>query len=143
MNTSWLTFLPHTLAALNAVMAVLVVSGYLAIRNGKRECHRGFMITALLVFVAFAALYAGFHDHVGNAQFAGQGDARTNYYFFLLSHVFLAVFNLPLILITLWRALRGRFDTHRTVARYTTALWLYISLSGVVTYWMAYHLYRP
>ena len=128
-------------AVLNGTSAILLAGGYAAIRTGKREVHKRFMISAFLVSCAFLISYLLYHYRVGHVQFAGQGIIRPVYFALLLSHSVLAAVIVPLILITLRRAWLERFDKHRLIARWTLPLWLYVSVTGVVVYLMLYQIY--
>ena len=132
-------------AALNAVLngtsAILLAGGYAAIRTGKREAHKRFMISAFLVSCAFLVSYLLYHYRVGHVPFAGQGIVRPVYFALLFSHSVLAAVIVPLILITLRRAWLERFDKHRLIARWTLPLWFYVSVTGVVVYLMLYQIY--
>jgi uncharacterized membrane protein YozB (DUF420 family) len=130
-------------ACLNGLSAVLLVCGYAAIRAGKREVHKKFMLSAFFVSCAFLVSYVTYHVRIHEViHFKGQGWIRPVYFALLLSHTILAVVIVPLILITLGRAWRGRFDQHRLIARWTFPLWLYVSVTGVIVYFMVYVIYR-
>ena len=132
--------LPACNAALNATSALLLAAGYLAIRGGRREAHRRFMLAACSSSSLFLVSYLVYHFQVGSVPFAGRGPIRTVYFTILISHTILAVAIVPLVLVTLSRALRERFDAHRRLARLTLPLWAYVSVTGVVIYWMLYRL---
>jgi uncharacterized membrane protein YozB (DUF420 family) len=128
-------------ATLNGTSAILLTAGYAAIRAGKREAHKRFMISAFVVSCAFLASYLVYHYRVGHVPFAGQGWIRPVYFALLTSHVILAFVIVPLILITIRRALLEKFDKHRAIARWTLPLWMYVSVTGVIVYVMVYQLY--
>ncbi|MGB2589788.1 MAG: DUF420 domain-containing protein [Candidatus Acidiferrum sp.] len=130
-------------ASLNGTSAVLLTCGYVAIRNGKKNVHRAFMLSAFTVSVAFLISYVIYHIRVGHVLFQGQGWIRPAYFALLLSHTVLAVVIVPLILITLRRAWLERFDRHRVIARWTLPLWLYVSVTGVIIYILLYQIYAP
>jgi putative membrane protein len=132
--------LPTLNAALNATSALLLLWGFLLIRRGRREAHRRVMIAALCSSSLFLVSYLVYHAQVGSVRFQGQGPVRTLYFAILLTHTVLAVAIVPLVLVTVTRALRGRFDKHRRIARITLPLWAYVSVTGVVVYWMLYRL---
>jgi uncharacterized membrane protein YozB (DUF420 family) len=134
------TDLPTLNAILNASSAVCLLAGWCLIRSGRREGHRRAMFAALACSAVFLASYLVYHAQVGSVRFTGEGPLRTVYFIVLISHTILAVVIVPLVLLTLARALRGRFDAHRRVARLTLPLWGWVSLSGVVVYWMLYRL---
>jgi uncharacterized membrane protein YozB (DUF420 family) len=132
--------LPTLNAALNATSAVLLVTGWLLIRRGRREAHRRAMLAAVACSGLFLVSYLVYHAQVGSVRFQGQGTIRTVYFAILLTHTVLAAAIVPLVLVTLVRALQQRFDRHRRIARVTFPLWLYVSVTGVVIYVMLYRL---
>lgn len=134
-----LTFLPALNALLNATSAALLVAGYLNIRRGRREAHRRLMLAAFATSVVFLTSYLVLRYHAGVTHFTGQGWIRPVYFAILLSHTLLAAGMLPLVLVTLGRALRGRFDLHARIARWTLPVWLYVSVTGVLVYLILYH----
>ena len=136
-----LSSLPRINASLNASSAAFLIAGYSFIRRGKIMAHRTCMITAFVCSAAFLVFYLYFHLHAGIIRFGGQGRIRPVYFTLLTSHTILAVAIVPLVMITLTRALRERFDRHRAIARWTLPIWLYVSVTGVVVYWMLYHLF--
>ena len=133
--------LPLVNATLNGIAAVLLVAGYGAIRRGHIRAHRAAMIAAFVTSALFLTSYLVYHAHAGSRPFPGHGPIRTIYFAILISHVVLAAAIPPLAAITLWRALRGRFDRHVPIARWTLPLWLYVSVTGIVVYLMLYRLY--
>jgi putative membrane protein len=133
------TPIPAIEAALNATVAVLLTAGYVSIRRGHPLVHRALMLTAFATSIAFFTLYAWFHAHYGDIHFNGRGWIRPTYFGLLITHVTLAAAIVPLVLITLSRALRGRFARHKRIARWTLPIWLYVSITGVVVYWLLYH----
>ncbi|MEI6986828.1 MAG: DUF420 domain-containing protein [Rhodospirillaceae bacterium] len=133
--------LPHVTASLNALTAVLLLIAYVMIRSGKRDAHRKFMISAVIVSALFLACYLVYHVTAPIFVFRGQGAVRGIYYALLISHVVLAVVILPMIFVTIRRALTGCFDLHRRIARWTFPLWMYVSVSGFVVYLLLYHIY--
>lgn len=130
-------------ASLNAAAAVFLVAGFAMIRTRRIQAHRACMGTAFALSTAFLVSYVIYHLQVGSVSFAGQGWIRPVYFALLVSHIVLAAAILPLALVTLARALRERFDKHRAIARWTLPIWLYVSLTGVVIYWLLYHAYAP
>jgi uncharacterized membrane protein YozB (DUF420 family) len=132
--------LPALNAVLNATSAVLIATGWALIRRGRREAHRRAMLAAVACSAAFLVSYLSYHFQVGSVRFQGQGPIRAVYFTILLTHTVLAAVIVPLVLITLSHALRERFDRHRRIARVTLPLWLYVSVTGVVIYWMLYRL---
>jgi len=135
---------PAVNALLNGTSAVLLAYGYAAIRAGKRELHKKLMVTAFVVSCAFLVSYLIYHYRVHQVVlFQGQGWIRPVYFTILISHTILAVVIVPVIIITLRRALREKFDRHRVIARWTLPLWFYVSVTGVIVYFMVYQLYTP
>ena len=132
--------LPALNAVLNATSALLLLLGFLAIRRGAKHVHRRFMLGALVTSSLFLTSYLAYHLQVGSVRFTGQGWIRTVYLTILLTHTVLAVVIVPLVLVTVSRAVRGRFVQHRQIARLTLPLWAYVSVTGVVVYWMLYRL---
>jgi uncharacterized membrane protein YozB (DUF420 family) len=135
--------LPAVNAALNATCTVLLLLGFLFIQRRNISLHRLSMIAAFCCSTVFLALYVYFHLHAGVIRFGGQGWIRPLYFAILISHTTLAIVIVPLVLITLSRALRERFDRHRAIARWTLPLWLYVSFTGVIVYWLLYIAYTP
>jgi uncharacterized membrane protein YozB (DUF420 family) len=132
--------LPTLDALLNATSAALVTAGWVLIRRGHRGAHRACMLAAIASSAVFLVCYLVYHYHHGSTRFEGPGAVRAVYLAILLSHTVLAAAVPPLVLVTATRALRGRFDRHRAIALYTLPVWLWVSVSGVVVYWMLYRL---
>ena len=128
-------------AILNGTSAVLLLAGRWQIKRGRMAAHRAFMLTAVCASTLFLSSYLYYHWHVGSVPFQGHGWSRPVYFSILISHTILAATIVPLVIITLSRALRERFDRHRAIARWTYPLWLYVSVTGVVIYFMLYHLF--
>jgi uncharacterized membrane protein YozB (DUF420 family) len=132
--------LPAVNAALNAAAAALLVTGYILIRRRRRAAHRAAMLAAFGVSVLFLTSYLIYHGAVGSVRFQKTGAIRTIYLTILFTHTVLAAVVPPLAIVTLSRALRGRFQRHRALARWTLPVWLYVSVTGVVIYWMLYRI---
>lgn len=130
----WVGALPACDAFCNAASACCAGLGFWAIRRGRRELHRLFMLTALAWSACFLAGYVVFHHFRGETRFLGQGAERVFYLCLLASHVGLSFFVLPLLLVTVAFAGLGVFERHRRLARWTLPLWLYVSVSGVAVY---------
>jgi uncharacterized membrane protein YozB (DUF420 family) len=132
--------LPALNATLNATSTVLLSLGFYFVRQRRLTAHKRCMLGAFVASTLFLASYLTYHFQVqpGSVRFAGTGGLRTLYYAILLTHIGLAAVILPLALVTLSRALKERFDKHRQIARWTLPLWLYVSVTGVVIYWMLY-----
>ena len=138
-----LSSLPALDAVLNGVCAVFLIAGYAFIRRGRMRAHQVCMLTAFACSVAFLYFYLYFHAHAGVIRFSGRGWIRPIYFTLLTSHTILAAVIVPLVLVTLSRALRKRFDRHRAIARWTLPIWLYVSVTGVIIYWLLYIVYTP
>ena len=134
-----LSWLPPTNAVLNGTSAALLLTGLYFIRQGRREAHKRCMIAALVVSTLFLVGYLTYHFQAGTTRYSGTGALRTLYLAILSSHTVLAITVPPLAITTLVRALQERFDRHRRIARITFPIWLYVSVTGVVVYWMLYH----
>lgn len=132
--------LPGVNATLNAVSACLLALGYFFIRRGKREAHRRAMLAACATSALFLISYLVYHYQVGSVRFGRTGGIRALYLSILASHTVLAAAVPVLAGITLSRALRAQWPRHRAIARWTLPIWLYVSLTGVMIYWMLYRL---
>ncbi|NGZ06828.1 MAG: DUF420 domain-containing protein [Magnetococcales bacterium] len=139
--------LPHFQAALNLTAALFLWAGFRAIRRRDLQTHRKRMAAAVLVSAIFLVSYLIYHAAVGNVKFAGEGWIRPVYFTILISHVALAAVSLPMIFLTLrrapWQLLVSTCDPHRRIARLTWPVWMYVSISGLVVYVLAFHLYPP
>ena len=135
--------LPQINATLNATATVLLLVGFAFIKAGKPKAHGLVMSLALVVSAAFLTCYLIYHYTAGHVRFAGQGGIKTFYYGLLISHVILAIVNLPMIILTVIPAVRERFDKHKRWAKLTLPVWLYVSVTGVIVYMMCYVWYGP
>jgi putative membrane protein len=133
--------LPALNAVLNAASAILLTAGWLFIRRRRIGAHRACMLAAFCVSVLFLLSYVTYHALAGSRPFAGHGWARGVYFPLLVSHVVLAAAMVPFVLTTLYRALGGQFTRHARLARRTLPVWLYVSVTGVLVYWMLYRLF--
>jgi putative membrane protein len=134
---------PAIEACLNALSALLLTTGYFFIRKRRIRAHKTCMVSAFIASAVFLVFYLTDHFLSGIVYFQGHGAIRTFYLALLGTHSVLAVAIVPLALITIYRAWRQRFALHKRIARWTLPIWLYVSVTGVVVYWMLYHLYRP
>ena len=125
-------------ATLNGTSGVLLLVGRGFIKRGKIAAHRALMITALVSSSLFLTSYLYYHYHVGSVRFQGQGWSRPVYFTILISHTILAIVIVPMVIITLSRGLRARYALHRAIARWTWPLWMYVSVTGVLVYFMLY-----
>jgi uncharacterized membrane protein YozB (DUF420 family) len=143
MSMLSLTDLPTVNAALNATSAVLLASGYRYIRRRQVAAHQRCMIAACVTSTLFLLSYLIYHYNVGSMPFRGQGWVRPIYFTILISHTILAAAIVPLVLVTLFRAWKADFAKHARIAKWTLPIWLYVSVTGVVIYWMLYQLFPP
>jgi len=132
--------LPAVNATLNGTAAVLLVWGYILIRRRRIAAHRRVVLTAFATSSVFLVCYLIYHFNVGSVPFPRTGAIRTVYLSILATHTVLAAAVPPLAIVTLSRGLRGKFDRHRKIARWTLPVWLYVSVTGVVVYWMLYRM---
>lgn len=142
-----LKIFPHLNAALNATSCVLLIFGLVSILSKRVSLHRKFMLGASSISAIFLVCYVAHHlirtsiYGLGPTRFTGEGLARPVYFTILTSHTILAALVAPFVILTLWRALKGRFDAHKRIARLVYPVWLYVSLTGVIVYVMLYHLF--
>ena len=127
-------------ACLNGTSALLIGSGFIAIRRRRIAVHKACMLAACATSVLFLVSYLLYHYQVGSTAFTGQGAVRVVYFAVLISHTILAVVIVPLVVMTVYRAWREQWPRHRRLARWTLPLWLYVSVTGVVIYVMLYQL---
>ena len=137
--------LPAVNASLNFVSSIFIMTGWLLIRRGYWRAHIACMITAVVSSVFFLAGYLTYHFHVGerSTHFTAQGFVRYFYFAMLISHILLAFVTLPLVVMTLIPAIRRRWERHKAVARWTLPIWLYVSVTGVLVYFMVYKWFPP
>jgi putative membrane protein len=134
-------YLPSVDATLNAASAIFLTLGFFFIRQKNIRAHKTCMLSAFAASTIFLVCYLTYHYFHGTTHFRGPGAVRSFYIVLLGSHTVLAALIVPLALATLYRAWRGRFQQHKRIARWTLPLWLYVSVTGVLIYWMLYHLY--
>jgi putative membrane protein len=135
-SPAWVGYLPGVDAAFNSLSAACLILGYINIRRGNRLVHMRFMLSATVFSVLFLLSYITYHYFHGDTRFPGHGWIRPVYFFILITHIGLSMIALPLVLATLWYALRSQFRFHRGVARWTFPIWLYVSVTGVVVYFI-------
>ena len=131
--------LPALNAGLNTAAACCLLGGYYWIRRGRVAIHKRFMVAALGFSSLFLTSYLVYHFQVGSVAFTGTGWVRPVYFAILVSHIILAAAILPLAAVTVYRAWYERFESHKRLARWTLPIWLYVSVTGVIIYWMLYH----
>lgn len=133
--------LPAVNATLNGLSAACLTAGYIFIRRKNQTAHRNCMVTAVILSVLFLACYLTYHFKAGRTVFKDPEWFRPIYLTLLLTHTVLAVTIVPMIIITLSRALRERFDAHKKIARWTWPLWMYVSVTGVIIYLLLYQIF--
>lgn len=133
--------LPAVNATLNGISAILLAIGFGLIKSGRWRAHKKVMLSAFVVSVLFLISYLTYHASAGDTLFQGQGWIRPVYFTILISHIILAAAIVPLALITLSRALGSKFIRHKKIARWTLPVWFYVSVTGVLIYFMLYHWY--
>ncbi len=131
-------YFPALNATLNGTSAVFLLAGRILISKGRIAAHRACMIAAVAASVLFLGCYVYFHLHVGDIHFLGPGWWKVLYLAILIPHFTLAMVIVPLVIITLNRGLKARYDKHRAIARWTWPLWMYVSVTGVIVYFMLY-----
>ena len=134
--------LPALNATLNGVATIFLVAGYTFIRRRQVAAHRASMLAAVTASALFLVSYLVYHANAGSKPFPGTGPIRAVYFVILVTHIVLAAAIVPMVLMTLSRALKQRFDRHADIARRTLPLWLYVSVTGVVIYLMLYRFYQ-
>ena len=131
-----LTFLPPIYATVNGITAVLLVTAVLAIKNGNRKRHELLMKLAIGCSVAFLGMYVAYHMTADSTKYGGEGILKYVYFFILITHIFLSIAVIPLVLITYVLALASKFDKHKKIAKITFPIWLYVAVTGVIVYLM-------
>ncbi len=130
------SYLPKFHAFLNGSCAVLLVFGYIAVRQKRYKMHKTLMVTAFLLSSIFLVSYVIYHSQAPSTKFGGEGIIRLTYFVILVTHIVLAALILPLALFTISRSWRGEFAKHKKIARWTFPIWLYVAVTGVVVYLM-------
>lgn len=131
-----LTFFPSLNAALNTLTFLFLLMAFIMIRNKNVRLHRRFVLAACTTTFLFLISYLLYHSLAPSTHYGGEGFLKYFYYFILITHILLAVVVVPLVLITLKRGLSMQVERHRKIARWTMPIWLYVSLTGVLVYWL-------
>ncbi len=131
-----LSFMPAVNACLNATAATLLVAGFVAIKRRNRDLHKLLMVSAFVASAVFLVGYVIYHYAHGDTPYQGQGPIRTVYFTILISHIILSMAVLPLALTAFYLAWRERFEAHKKVTRWALPIWLYVSVTGVVIFFM-------
>ena len=135
-NVESLSFLPPIYATINGLTSILLITALWAIKNKKIKLHEGLMKTAIGFSLLFLLMYVAYHMTSDSTPFGGEGVVRYIYFFILITHIFLSIGIIPMVLITYVRAISKQFADHKKIARYTFPIWLYIAITGVVVYLM-------
>ena len=135
-NVAPLSFLPPIYAAINGLTAVLLLIAVWAIKNGNQRLHQNLMTTNIILSLLFLVMYIAYHMTSDSTTYGGDGGIKYIYYFILITHIILSIALIPLVLRTYAKAYLKKFDEHRTLARYTFPVWLYVAITGVVVYLM-------
>ena len=129
-------FLPPIYATINALTAVILIISVIQIKKGNRKNHEFLMKTAILLSLLFLLLYIAYHMTSDSTKYGGDGIVKYLYYFILITHIMLSITVIPFVLITYVRAITGKFEKHKAIARITFPLWLYVAITGVIVYVM-------
>ena len=129
-------FLPPIYATINALTAVILIISVIQIKKGNRKNHEFLMKTAILLSLLFLMLYIAYHMTSDSTKYRGDGIVKYLYYFILITHIMLSITVIPFVLITYVRAITGKFEKHKAIARITFPLWLYVAITGVIVYVM-------
>lgn len=135
-NVEPLDYLPPVYATINGVTAILLVLAVLQIRNGNRFLHEVFMKSSILLSLLFLVMYVAYHMTSDPTPYGGEGPMKYIYYFILITHIILSVTVIPFVLVTYTRAILGKFDLHKKIAKITFPIWLYVAVTGVIVYIM-------
>jgi putative membrane protein len=131
-----LSFLPPIYATVNGITAILLIAAVMAIKNGNRKRHELLMKLAIGCSIAFLLMYVAYHMTADSTKYGGEGILKYVYFFILITHIFLSIVVIPLVLITYVRALSNKFDKHKKIAKITFPIWLYVAVTGVIVYLM-------
>jgi putative membrane protein len=131
-----LSFLPPVYATVNGITAILLIAAVIAIKNGNRKRHELLMKFAIGCSIAFLVMYVAYHMTAESTKYGGEGILKYVYFFILITHIFLSIAVIPLVLITYVRALASKFDKHKKIAKITFPIWLYVAVTGVIVYLM-------
>ncbi|MEX0823078.1 MAG: DUF420 domain-containing protein [Balneolaceae bacterium] len=135
-TATWVEQLPALNALLNSITTVLILAGFIAIKKKKYVTHMKLMLTAFVTSLLFLISYLLYHNYVGHTPFPGEGVIRPVYFTILISHIILSAFVVPLVMTSYYFAFSGKFKTHRKVSKWTLPVWLYVSVTGVVIYFI-------
>lgn len=133
-DSDWVASLPTVFASLNALAACCLTVGLIAIKRGFRRIHIGSMISATISSAVFLVFYIIYHHYHGDTKFLAEGFVRPIYFFILISHILLSMVVVPLILLTLWFAVKKHHEKHKRIAKWTFPIWMYVSVTGILVY---------
>lgn len=137
----WTKNLSHAIGIVNSLTSILLICGFVLIRRNKIQLHRAVMTTAFCLGGLFLIFYITYHVSNPANKFGGEGVIRYVYLFILASHVGLSLIVLPLVLRAMFFAVTAQFERHKSIVRFAYPIWLYVSISGVIVYFMLYHIY--
>jgi len=132
----WVYILPHLNAAINTATSILLIAGAILIKNKKPSLHKAAMTSAFILGAIFLVSYVIYHATVPSTSFGGEGTIKTVYYFFLISHILLAIVVVPFVLLAFYYAWTQKFERHKKIVKVTFPVWLYVSVTGVIVYFM-------
>ena len=135
-EVAWVSNLSAVNAVLNSLSTVFLLLGFREIKARNFAKHMRFMISAFVTSALFLVSYIVYHHFVGDTPFTGQGFIRPVYFFILITHIVLSIFVVPLVLSSFLFAFSGKFNTHRKVSKWTFPIWLYVSVTGVLVFFM-------
>ena len=135
-TATWIDQLPALNALLNSISTVLIVAGFAAIKRKNYIAHMKFMLSAFVASSLFLISYLIYHNFVGHTPFPGEGLIRPVYFTILISHIILSAFVVPLVLTSYYFAFSGKFKTHRKISKWTFPIWLYVSVTGVLIFFI-------
>jgi len=136
IDTELPVFLPPIYATINGLTSLLLIAAVWAIKNKKVELHEKLMKTAIVFSVLFLVMYVAYHMTSESTKYGGEGNLKTIYFIILISHILLSIIVIPFVLITYVRAITTNFELHKKIAKYTFPLWLYVTISGVLVYYL-------
>ncbi len=136
IETTPMHFLPPIYAAINGLTAIILIVAVIAIKNKNRRLHKNLMKFAIALSVLFLLLYIAYHLTTEATSFGGVGIIRGVYFFLLISHISLSIITIPMVLVSYVRALAEKFDKHKQLTKYTFPIWLYVTITGVIVYFM-------
>ncbi len=132
----WVRFLPHFNGMLNSTTVILLLLGYVFIKNGNVSYHKTSMITSFILGSIFLISYITYHASVQSTPFGGEAPVKYIYYFFLITHILLSIVVVPFVLFAFYYALSGKIERHKKIVKFTLPIWLYVSVTGVIVYYM-------